>query len=126
MKVVSDSGPLIALGKLGVVDLPFRLYGQIQIPFSVYVEVVSRGNELGASDSKQTELAITRKQIAIVPIEDRDISESVRYTALSRADQQALHLSLHEKADWVLSDDLLARQIAKSVGLSQRHAWCNR
>ena len=45
MKVVSDSGPLIALGKLGNIDLPFRLYGQIVIPFAVYEEVVTRGNE---------------------------------------------------------------------------------
>ncbi len=117
MKVVSDSGPLIALGKLGIVELPFRLYGQITIPFAVYIEVVTRGHDLGAPDAKQTELAIARQQIVVVNIEEREMPESVRIPALARADQQTLHLGLREKADWVLIDDLFARQAAKQLEL---------
>lgn len=118
MKVVSNSGPLIALGRLGVVDLPFRLYGQITIPFAVYIEVVGRGEDLGAPDAKQTELAIARQQITVVTVEDRDLLESVRISALARADQHTLHLALTEKAKWVLMDDLFARQTAKRLGLN--------
>ena len=117
MKVVSDSGPLIALGKLGAADLPFRLYGQILIPRAVYNEVVNRGNELGAPDAKQTELAVAHQQIAVVTLADRDLSESVQLSALSHADQQTLALALRERADWVLIDDLYARQTAKNLGL---------
>ncbi|MBM3128615.1 MAG: hypothetical protein FJ009_08345 [Chloroflexi bacterium] len=117
MKVVSDAGPLIALGKLGSIDLPFRLYGQILIPRAVYVEVVNRGNELGAPDAKQTELAIAHQQIAVVMLVDRELPESVRLGALSHADQQALALALRERADWVLIDDLYARRTAKRLGL---------
>jgi len=120
LSVVSDAGPLIALGKLGIVDLPFRLYGQIQIPFAVYLEVVSRGSEIGAPDAKQTELAIARNQITVVTIDDHDIPETVRLSFLSRADQQTLYLALREKADWVLIDDLLARESAKRVGLKPK------
>ena len=118
MKVVSNSGPLIALGRLGVIDLPFHLYGQILIPMAVYIEVVERGIDLGESDAKQTELAIARQQIAVVKVEDRGLLESVRVSGLARADQQTLHLALTEKANWVLIDDLLARQTAKRLGLS--------
>lgn len=117
MKVVSDAGPLIALGKLGSIDLPFRLFGQILIPRAVYVEVVNRGNELGAPDAKQTELAVAHQQLAVVILADRDLPESVRLGALSQADQQTLALALRERADWVLIDDLLARQTAKHLGL---------
>ncbi len=120
MKVVSDAGPLIALGKLGTVDLPFRLYGQILIPHAVYVEVVERGNEMDAPDAKQTELAMARQQIAVAIVAERDLSDSVRFPALSRADQETLHLALHEHADLVLVDDLLARQTAKNIGLKIR------
>ncbi len=117
MRVISDSGPLMALGKLGVVDLPYRLYGQIIIPFAVYMEVVVRGNELGAPDAKQTELAIAHQQITVAKIEERDLVESVQNPALARADQHTLYLALREKADWTLIDDLLARQIATGLGL---------
>ncbi len=43
MIVVANSGPLMALGKLGLLELLPRLYGQVRLPAAVYTEVVVRG-----------------------------------------------------------------------------------
>lgn len=43
MKVVSDSSPLISLGKLNCLFLLERLYGKITIVRAVYDEVVIKG-----------------------------------------------------------------------------------
>ena len=39
MKVFCNSGPLMALGKMGALDILFRLFGQVSIPTKVHREV---------------------------------------------------------------------------------------
>ena len=51
MNVVSNAGPLIALGKLGQLSLLLTLYDEILIPREVYHEVVINGLRLGAEDA---------------------------------------------------------------------------
>ncbi len=46
MKVVSNAGPLMALGKLGLVHLLHQLYGPVMLPTAVYDEVVTRGRPM--------------------------------------------------------------------------------
>ena len=41
--VISNSGPLIALGKLGLLDVLGHLYEKVMMPQAVYDEVVSGG-----------------------------------------------------------------------------------
>ena len=36
--LVADSGPLIAFAKLGLLDLPKRLFGRVMMPATVFVE----------------------------------------------------------------------------------------
>ena len=43
MTVVSNAGPLMALGKLGALHLFERLYGSVLLPTAVHEEVVLRG-----------------------------------------------------------------------------------
>ena len=43
MIVVSDSGPLIALAKIGKLNVLRELFGEIIIPKAVWIEVVERG-----------------------------------------------------------------------------------
>ena len=52
MIIVSNAGPLIALGKLGQLGLLLRLYDRILIPREVYREVVVNGLRLGAPDTR--------------------------------------------------------------------------
>jgi len=49
--VIINSGPLMALAKLGLLDLLSRLYGQVRFPTAVFAEVVERGRERRYSDA---------------------------------------------------------------------------
>ncbi|CAG0932094.1 hypothetical protein TFLX_02454 [Thermoflexales bacterium] len=51
MKAVSNAGPLIALGKLGLMSLLHTLYDSVVIPTAVYDEVVTRALEQGQPDA---------------------------------------------------------------------------
>jgi predicted nucleic acid-binding protein len=41
MIVISDTTPLISLMKIGQLDLVHRMFGEIQIPEAVFMELVS-------------------------------------------------------------------------------------
>jgi predicted nucleic acid-binding protein len=51
VKAVANAGPLIALGKLGLVHLLSQIYDPMLLPNEVYREVVVRGLELGQPDA---------------------------------------------------------------------------
>ena len=52
MTVVSNAGPLIALGKLGRLDILQSLYQTVIVPQQVYDETVTTGIALGAPDAQ--------------------------------------------------------------------------
>ena len=58
MIVISDFGPLMALGKLGILELLAQLYGQVRLTTAVYAEVVVKGREWGYIDASVVEGAI--------------------------------------------------------------------
>jgi predicted nucleic acid-binding protein len=66
--VVSNAGPLIALGKLGQLGLLLKLYGNILIPHEVYHEVVINGLRIGATDAQAVHFLIEQGHIRIVDI----------------------------------------------------------
>jgi predicted nucleic acid-binding protein len=114
--VVSNAGPLIALGKLGQLGLLLKLYGYILIPHEVYHEVVINGLRLGATDAQAVHFLIEQGHIRIVEIalpsplppwaESIDIGEI-----------EVITLAQRQSADLVLIDDIRARKAARQVGL---------
>ena len=68
--VLSDAGPLIALGKLNHLSLLADLYGIVQIPRAVYDEVVIQGLAQGAPDALTVRLFWERQQWPIVDVPD--------------------------------------------------------
>ncbi len=66
--VLSDAGPLIALGKLNHLSLLADLYGVVQIPRAVYDEVVTQGRARGAPDALTVQLFWERQQWPIVDV----------------------------------------------------------
>ena len=68
MKVVSNAGPLIALGKLGQLGLLLTLYGTILIPREVYNEVVVNGLRLGADDAPAVGFLVRQGYIRVVEV----------------------------------------------------------
>lgn len=117
MRVIANAGPLMALGKLGLVRLLPQLYGPVLIPSAVYEEVVTCGLELEQADAYAVELAIARQELQVVEMDDTGLSEAVRTLPLGRGEKQAIQLGLREASDWVLLDDLLAREEAQRLGL---------
>jgi len=112
-----NAGPLMALGKLALVHLLSQLYGLVMVPSAVYEEVVVCGLELGQPDAYAIELAIARKELKVVDMNDADLWDIVCALPLDRGEKQVIQLGLRESADWVLLDDWLAREEAQRLGL---------
>jgi len=120
MKVIANAGPLMALGKLGLLHLLHQLYESVEIPPAVYEEVVTVGLEFEQPDAYAVELAVATKEITVVSMDDADLPEAVRDLPIGRGEKQAIQLGLLESPDWILLDDLLAREEAQRLGLKAK------
>jgi predicted nucleic acid-binding protein len=117
LKVVTNAGPLMALGKLGLVYLLHQLYSPVLVPSAVRDEVVVRGLESGQPDAYAVELAIVRQELDVVDMSAISLSEAVQSLPAGIGEKQAIQLGLQESPDWVLLDDQLAREEAQRLGL---------
>lgn len=113
MIVVSDTTPLISLMKIGRLDLIERLFGEVQIPEAVYIELIS--NPRFAEEAQQI---IRNPFIRRVVIDDgKAVDLLSRATGLDRGESEAIILSDTCKADLLLMDENKGRQVAKLMGL---------
>ena len=116
MIVITNSGPLMALAKLGLLHLLGRIYGKVEMPEAVYDEVVLRGLEQGFSDSLRVRLAIQRKQLIVKKV--MNPRPDIAALPLHKGEKEVLNLALENKANLVLLDDMLARSEAQVLGFS--------
>lgn len=118
--VVCDTGPLLHLSEAGAVHL-LSLLGEILIPPLVASEFES--NSQGWKPPQWVKIL--------------DLDESVRDQAerwiqsgqIDAGEAEAIGLALQVSADWLLTDDALARQFAESLGLEVHGSvgvllWC--
>jgi len=117
VRVVADSGPLMALGKLSLLDLLHGLFGQVLVPRAVHDEVVVRGMERDHADAFAVHLAVRRGHLLVVDLDETRVPVDLRALPLDRGEKHALHLALRDAADLVLLDDLKAREEARARGL---------
>jgi len=106
--VVCDTGPLLHLSEAGVIHL-LSLAGDIFIPALVASEFES--NSQGWKPPqwvKILELDMAARKQAAGWIQSRQIDAG---------EAEAIGLALQIKADWVLTDDAKARQLAEFEGL---------
>lgn len=113
--VVTNSGPLMSLGKLGHLDLLGRLYEQVTMPAAVYDEVVVKGLMRGCLDSYQVQLAMQRKYLAVIQLNKPH--PQVEDLPLHKGEKEVLNLALDNRSNLVLMDDKIAREHAQSFGL---------
>lgn len=118
MIVIANSGPVMALGKLGLLELLTRLYGQVRLPTAVYTEVVVRGSERGYPDALLVQMAVQRGQLVVIEVGHTELALDIAALPLDAGEKQLLHVALREKADLVLLDDLKAREEAQARGLA--------
>lgn len=118
MIVIINSGPLMALAKLGLLDLLPRLYGRVSFPTAVFAEVVVRGRERGYSDAFLVQLAIQQRKLEVVKVNEGDVPSDIRDLPLDEGEKQTLYLAQRDKADLVLFDDEKIREAAKARGLN--------
>lgn len=117
MKAVANAGPLIALGKLGLVRLLSQLYDPILVPTQVYQEVVTRGLDLGQQDAYAVQLAVARRELVVTDVELIEAPVADTESSLHLGERAVIQLAKQVKADWVLLDDQLAREQAQGLGL---------
>ena len=117
MKVVANSGPIIALAKLGLLSLLRELYGNVIIPSTVYHEVVTKGIQRGEEDAQDVKLAINLGYIKVEYVDESSISEEINELPVHNGEKAVIEFFLNQHADLALLDDKLARDSAKRLGV---------
>ena len=118
MKVIANSGPIIALAKLGLLSLLKELYGAVVIPSTVNHEVVIKGLQRGEEDAQDVNLAINLGHIIVELMDESRISEEINNLPVHNGEKSVIELFLKMKADLALLDDRLARDSAKKLGVT--------
>ena len=114
MIVVSNSSPLIALARIGWLNLLASFYKQILIPSEVHHEVTVAGRGLpGAEEVRRAQWIEVASQKA-----PPDPSLARACQNLGAGERGAILLAKSLEADLVLLDEAKARRIARAAGLS--------
>jgi len=114
MKVaISNSGPLIHLTIVGLLELVFKLYDVILIPQSVYNEIVVKGKEEGHSDAILLEQAISNEKIKVEKVK-ADI-QKISTSKLHQGEINVILLALQLEVENILLDDEEARIFARKL-----------
>lgn len=112
MIVISDSGPLIALAKIDALPVLFGLYSEVLIPPSVLEETVGAGLRLGVADAQAVEAFHAAGKLQVVAVRSSRIELPEE---IDLGERDGILLALQEHADWLLVDDLRARNLAEEV-----------
>jgi len=118
--VLCNAGPLITLGKLNRLELLPGLYGKVQIPHTVYDEVVTCGLAKGASDALTIRLFWQRHEWPVVEVSPAVLSTYTPPVILHPRERAVLALAQTMKHPLVLLDDEVARSEARRLNLRVR------
>ncbi len=119
--MISNSSPLIVFGKIGKLDLRFKVYKKIEIAPAVFFEVVEQGGKINAPESflikefaekgliEQKKLAPEWKKKAL-------FFEKI-YSQIDRGEAETIALAMQENQKTLLMDEKIAREIAIINGI---------
>jgi predicted nucleic acid-binding protein len=111
MTIVCNSSPLINLACINQLDLLRRLYGEISIPQAVWREVVVQG--AGQPGAEEVQRAQWTRLVQVVNV---TLVQALRQE-LDAGEAEAIVLALELKAELLLMDEQLGRDIARHMGL---------
>lgn len=111
MTVVCDASTLIALARIGQLDILAQVGAQVVIPMAVYDEVVVKGAGKPGSDEVRQASWIETREVA-----DRNVVAQFR-TVLGAGESEAIALAKEHDASLIILDDQDARETAAAEGL---------
>ena len=111
MNVVCDASTLIALARIGQLDILIRVGARVMIPRVVYEEVVVKGVGKPGADEIRDASWIETHEVA-----DRDVVARFR-AILDAGESEAIALAKEVEADLIILDDEEARNTALAEGL---------
>lgn len=111
LKVIANSTPLIALEKIGKLNILKELYGKIYIPYGVYEEVIIGGKEKINNNFIQNNDFIIIKEIK------NEEARKLFLTSLHKGEVEVMILAREMEADICIIDDFLARKYAKYLNI---------
>ena len=115
--IVCDSAPLIHLSRIGKLGLLKDLFGEVDIPPSVYREVVKEAKALGRPGVSAIERAIEDGWMRVTKVGERGtIKKLVESERIQIEDAEVLHLAKTLSAGLVTSDGWLIK-VARGVGV---------
>jgi predicted nucleic acid-binding protein len=106
--VVSDAGPLIALGRLNLLPLLARLFSQVQVPEVVLAECLARP---GNADTLRIQLAVQQGVLQVCAVDAR------HFPGLDPGESAAITQALATGA-LLLIDERLGRAQARALGVA--------
>jgi uncharacterized protein len=111
MRVVANSGPFIALARIGQEHLLPAIFQAIIVPLAVYAEIAEGDSgRAGATAYRNADW------IKVVSVGDRTASAMLG-DRLGRGESEAIVLSLEQNADALLIDEARGRHAAESHGI---------
>ena len=111
MSVVANAGPLIALARIGQLDLLPTLYGEVVVPPSVYYEITREADLPGAQAFMQATWLNVRE------VQDQTGVQRLRFW-LDSGESEAIVLA-QEMSLTLLMDERRGRTIAEALGLNR-------
>ena len=109
MTVVVNTSPLVALDRIGQLDLLPELYGRIIRPQSVVDELKAGRCIYGGTDSLYHAAWLETAE---------DPPEMILRKELGAGETAAIALAFRIKADLIILDDLAARNVAVELGMN--------
>jgi len=115
---VSNSGPLIHLAKVGLLEL-IKLYDTV-IPLEVKYEVVDKGKEKGFTDALLVEKAIEDGWIKVIDVSvDDKFAKAAEVAGLHKAEITVVYYAYKNGITALLDEDA-ARVFARGLGVKVR------
>ncbi|MCB1157101.1 MAG: DUF3368 domain-containing protein [Leptospiraceae bacterium] len=112
MNIVSNTGPIIALAKIGKIHLLEDLFGKVQIPPMVEREVFIKLSD----EVEELEKAISSFiEVTARPVIAREILITIR--AIDAGEKEAIALA-YNTGSFLIIDDRQARIAAEKLGLN--------
>ncbi len=114
--VVSDSCSLILVTKAKLLDIICEEF-RIEIPEKVFEETILVGKKLNKADAFVIEKRINSNKIIVKKVEKRN-NKKISQFNLDKGEEEAILLSIHNKAEFLLVDDKQAINTAKILEIN--------